>query len=245
MVLSWIIKTLSPQIAESVIYVDNAKDLWEALKERFSKGDNFKISNLLQDIHSIKEGERNVSKYFIDLKILLEELESLVAHVKTPLLQERQERQYPGGISQNDFFKILASTSNKPNWKSQGHGTASHGQGRGRGRNPNYGKQCSHCHKMNHTVYECYSKHGYPPWYKKNDHQTSQDRGGQNEWGYANACKDDFTSTQTQNAQLENSSNSKQIFTPEEMHKLLKMIKGIDNPSHNISQVQRNTWRQP
>ncbi|KOM48639.1 hypothetical protein LR48_Vigan07g234300 [Vigna angularis] len=77
MVLSWIIKTLSPQIVESVIYVNNAKDLWEELKERFSIGDYFKISYLLQDIHSIKQGERNVSQYFTNLKILWEELESL------------------------------------------------------------------------------------------------------------------------------------------------------------------------
>ncbi|BAT78701.1 hypothetical protein VIGAN_02141900, partial [Vigna angularis var. angularis] len=43
MILSWITKTLSPQIAESVIYVEEAKELWDELKERFSKGDHFKI----------------------------------------------------------------------------------------------------------------------------------------------------------------------------------------------------------
>ncbi|XP_014506420.1 uncharacterized protein LOC106766184 [Vigna radiata var. radiata] len=77
MILSWITKTLSPHIAESVIYIEEAKDLWEELKERFSKGDYFKISDLLQDIHSIKQGERGVSQFFTDLKILWEELESL------------------------------------------------------------------------------------------------------------------------------------------------------------------------
>ncbi|XP_017441022.1 uncharacterized protein LOC108346453 [Vigna angularis] len=55
MILSWITKTLSPQIAESVIYVEEAKELWDELKERFSKGDHFKISDLLQDIHSIRQ----------------------------------------------------------------------------------------------------------------------------------------------------------------------------------------------
>lgn len=74
MVLSWIIKTLSPQIVESVIYVENAQELWEELKERFSKEDHFKFSNLLQEIHSIKQGERSVNQYFTYLKILWEEL---------------------------------------------------------------------------------------------------------------------------------------------------------------------------
>ena len=77
MVLSWITKTLSTQIAESVVYVGNARDLWEELKERFSKGDYLKISYLLQEIHSIRQGDRNISQFFTDFKILWEELESL------------------------------------------------------------------------------------------------------------------------------------------------------------------------
>jgi len=57
MVLSWIIRTLTPQIAESVVYIDDAKIFWEDLKERFSKDDYFRISDLLQEIHSIKQGD--------------------------------------------------------------------------------------------------------------------------------------------------------------------------------------------
>ncbi|XP_014522703.1 uncharacterized protein LOC106779158 [Vigna radiata var. radiata] len=224
MVLSWIIKTLSPQIAESVIYVEEAKELWDELKERFSKGDYFKISDLLQDIHSIRQGERGVNQFFTDLKILWEELESLrpiptcicktpcscelskisikyreMEHVicflkglndtyntvRTQILlmeplpninkvfllimqQERQERQDLGVVDhkQTAETRILATAADRNNnqtWRGQGRGVASRGQGRGTGRNPNYGKQCSYCNKMNHTVDECYSKHGYPP----------------------------------------------------------------------------------
>jgi len=54
MVLSWIIRTLSPQIAKSVIYSESARDLWNDLKERFTKGDCFRISDLLQEMHSAK-----------------------------------------------------------------------------------------------------------------------------------------------------------------------------------------------
>ncbi|XP_014500575.1 uncharacterized protein LOC106761528 [Vigna radiata var. radiata] len=294
MVLSWIIKTLSPQIADSVLYADTAQELWEELKDHFSKGDYFKISDLLQDIHSIKQGERNISHYYTDLKILWEELESLrpiptctcpnpctcdlskislryreAEHVicflkglndtyqtvrtqillmeplpninKVFSLLIQQERQYQDRGGTNDTFKILASTVDKTNWRGQGRGTNSRGQGRGRGRNPNYGKQCSHCHKMNHTIDECYPKHGFPPWYKKNDNQNSQDR-GHNEWSYANACKEDSNSTQTQSAQQEKQSNPMQGFTPEQMQKLLQIIENTQTQNiHSISQVQRNT----
>ncbi|XP_017441029.1 uncharacterized protein LOC108346462 [Vigna angularis] len=249
MVLSWIIKTLSPQIAESVIYVEDAQELWEELKERFSKGDYFKFSDLLQEIHSIKQGERSVSQYFTDLKILWEELEFLrsiprcsckipcscdlskvsykyreMEHVicflkglneyyntmRTQILlmeplpninrafsliiqQERQEKHGSGLTNQNEI-KILANTTEKQNhwkndqgWKSHGREFTPRGQGRGKGRNPNYGKQCSHCHKMNHTVDEGYSKHEYPPWYKKSD-SNNQNSMGQSELGSVSAC---------------------------------------------------------
>lgn len=63
-----------------MIYVENAKALWDELKERFSKEDYFEISYLLQDIDSVKQGERDVSHYFTDLKIIWEELESLVSY---------------------------------------------------------------------------------------------------------------------------------------------------------------------
>jgi len=61
MVLSWVIRSLSPQIVESVIYIENAKDFWDDLRERFSKGDHFRVSDLLQEVHSIRQGEKNIT----------------------------------------------------------------------------------------------------------------------------------------------------------------------------------------
>nr|KYP65704.1 Retrovirus-related Pol polyprotein from transposon TNT 1-94 [Cajanus cajan] len=77
MILSWITKFVSEQIAQSVIYINNAQRLWEDLKEIFSKGDYFRFSDLLQEIHSINQADRTISSYFTELKILWEELESL------------------------------------------------------------------------------------------------------------------------------------------------------------------------
>ncbi|XP_014515602.1 uncharacterized protein LOC106773420 [Vigna radiata var. radiata] len=293
MVLSWIIKTLSPQIVESVIYVEEAKELWDELRERFSKGDYFKISDLLQDIHSIKQGEKSVNQFFTDLKILWEELESLrpipsctckipcscelskislkyreIEHVicflkglndtystvRTQILlmeplphinrvfslimqQERQERP---DIAHNQLAKttkILATVNNRGSnwngdqtWKNQGRGS---GQGRGRGRNPNYGKQCSYCNKMNHTVDECYSKHGYPPWYKKTD-GNPEGRGG---WSSANACQSTFG---PETVQKDSTSTTLSSLTAQQMQKLLKLIEKADEPSHNVNHMQSN-----
>jgi len=79
MVLSWISRTLSPQIAENVVYIDIdiAQNLWEDWRERFSKGDHFRISYLLQDLHSTNHGEKNVNQFCTNLKIIWPELEFL------------------------------------------------------------------------------------------------------------------------------------------------------------------------
>jgi len=37
MVLSWITRTLTPQISESVVYIDSVRSLWEDFRERFTK----------------------------------------------------------------------------------------------------------------------------------------------------------------------------------------------------------------
>nr|KYP62225.1 hypothetical protein KK1_016751 [Cajanus cajan] len=58
----WITRTLSQEIAQSIIYFENAL---------------FRISDLLQEIHSIKQGDRSVSAYHTKLKTLWEELKAL------------------------------------------------------------------------------------------------------------------------------------------------------------------------
>ncbi|XP_014499198.1 uncharacterized protein LOC106760249 [Vigna radiata var. radiata] len=245
MVLSWITKTLSPQIAESVIYVEDAKELWDELRERFSKGDYFKISDLLQDIHSIKQGERgglNDTYNTVRTQILLMDPIPNINRVFSLIMQqERQEKQDSAEI------KILANVADRNSqwrpdqtWRSQGRGTRSRGQGRGRGKNSSYGKQCSYCNKMNHTVDECYAKHGYPPWYKKGD--NNQDK--RTDWSSANACQNSTgpegiqKTYQGNSSHRANNNNILNSFTPEQVQKLLKMIDKTEEPTHKINQVQ-------
>ncbi|CAL0329776.1 unnamed protein product [Lupinus luteus] len=79
MVISWITRSLNQSIAQSTVYIDSAQELWEDLKERFSKGDHFRMSDVLQELHSIKQGDRDVSAFHTDVKTLWEELEDLRA----------------------------------------------------------------------------------------------------------------------------------------------------------------------
>jgi hypothetical protein len=46
MVLSWIINSISKEIAANIIYIDNAEAMWKDLKERFSQGNGPRIFQL-------------------------------------------------------------------------------------------------------------------------------------------------------------------------------------------------------
>lgn len=76
MVVSWIIRTLSSSIAKSVVHTINAADLWNELKERFTKS-NFRVSDILREIHTINQGESSVTTFYNDLKELWDEFDQL------------------------------------------------------------------------------------------------------------------------------------------------------------------------
>lgn len=77
MVVSLINRTLNPQISSSVVYIDSAKVIWDELHDRFTKGNHFRLSDLLRNVHSIRQGERSISDFYTDLKILWDDLEAL------------------------------------------------------------------------------------------------------------------------------------------------------------------------
>jgi len=93
---------------------------------------------------------------------------------------------------------------------------------------------------MNHTVEECYSKHGYPPWYKqRNDgNKNSLDKGNQ-EKRDQQVCnlniKED--SADKQSVKDENVKG----FTAEQMQKLLRLLNDSEDTRHNVNQMRKDT----
>lgn len=68
-VISWITRVVKDQIVQSTIYIENDTSLCEDMKERFSKVNNFIVLERSKELHSIRQGERNVNSFFTDLKI--------------------------------------------------------------------------------------------------------------------------------------------------------------------------------
>ncbi|CAN0915993.1 Retrovirus-related Pol polyprotein from transposon RE1 [Linum grandiflorum] len=74
LVLSWILHSVSPNIAKSILYSKTAKAAWTALRSRFSQGDVFKIADLQEQIFSLKQGTHTVTEYFTHLITLYDKL---------------------------------------------------------------------------------------------------------------------------------------------------------------------------
>ncbi|GAU50785.1 hypothetical protein TSUD_192210 [Trifolium subterraneum] len=75
MIHSWLLNSVEPSIARSIVFMDNASDVWLDLKERFSQGDLVRVSELQQEIYALTQGTRSVTTFYSDLKTLWEELE--------------------------------------------------------------------------------------------------------------------------------------------------------------------------
>ncbi|CAH9095070.1 unnamed protein product [Cuscuta epithymum] len=75
MLVSWILNTISPEVKTTLSKFDDAKLLWDDLKERFSIVDGPKIHQVKSDIaHCEQSKTQTVAIYYGKLKVLWDEL---------------------------------------------------------------------------------------------------------------------------------------------------------------------------
>jgi hypothetical protein len=74
MVISWLLNSLSKEIASSVIYANTAREIWEDLKERFAQGNGPRIFEIQKSISTLSQDQSSVSNYYTRLKSLWDEL---------------------------------------------------------------------------------------------------------------------------------------------------------------------------
>ncbi|XP_042067139.1 uncharacterized protein LOC121810436 [Salvia splendens] len=73
MVVSWIMNSLSPQICSSIMYLDDAKEIWSDLRDSFSQCDFARVYQLKQKIMSLVQGDDDINCYFTNLRISWDE----------------------------------------------------------------------------------------------------------------------------------------------------------------------------
>ena len=70
MVLSWTQRSISENIAKSILWIDKGCDALKDLSDRFSQADIFRISEIQDDLYKFQQGNLTISDYFTEMKCL-------------------------------------------------------------------------------------------------------------------------------------------------------------------------------
>jgi hypothetical protein len=76
MIMSWLSNSVDPEISQSILWMDFAAEIWKDLKERFYQGDVFRISDIQEEIFTLKQGDSTISTYYTKIKKLWQELDN-------------------------------------------------------------------------------------------------------------------------------------------------------------------------
>ncbi|XP_058775261.1 uncharacterized protein LOC131649518 [Vicia villosa] len=255
MIMSWIKNSVEQEIAQSILWMDNAADMWNELKERFYQGDVFRISDLQEEICTLKQGDSSISSYYTKLKILWQELDnfrpipscecdpSCSALVKIRAYRDSDQvihflkglnDQYAAIRSQIMLMDPLPSICKvysllvQGNNYTGGRGNVRGGKtagGRGRGN-----RVCTHCGMTNHTIDTCFKKHGYPPNWK-----TDGAAGAFNNYV---SSQDKHEVQHRDDSETNVQASSGLAFTPEQHKALLALLQDASQiQSHSINQL--------
>ncbi|KAH9750713.1 retrovirus-related pol polyprotein from transposon RE2 [Citrus sinensis] len=145
MVLSWLLNSISPDIANSVIYADTAKEVWDDLYNRFSQGNLARIFQIKRAICTLLQEHQTLAMGSLPTlgkvySTFIEEEKQRELHINANPLPESAALAVAKGEFNQDKFRPQNSDSK--------------------------GKQrpkCEHCGKLGHVKAKCYKLHGYPP----------------------------------------------------------------------------------
>ncbi|XP_043721120.1 uncharacterized protein LOC122668646 [Telopea speciosissima] len=76
MVRSWIVHSIVPNIAHSILWIDSARDAWLDLHDRFSQHNAPRIFEIRRSISTLNQGLDSISAYYTNMKSLRDELSS-------------------------------------------------------------------------------------------------------------------------------------------------------------------------
>ncbi|XP_019149892.1 PREDICTED: uncharacterized protein LOC109146696 [Ipomoea nil] len=77
MICSWICRSVHPSMVQSIVYMDDAKEVWNDLRKRFAQRDALRISILQGEIYALKQGSFTVNEYYTKCRALWEQMNEL------------------------------------------------------------------------------------------------------------------------------------------------------------------------
>ncbi|KHN41686.1 hypothetical protein glysoja_040841, partial [Glycine soja] len=177
LIMSWLLNSLSPFIAQSVIFLECAADIWNDLRER-----NRSVSDFYTALKILWEELDNYRPFVIysceakkyhqrDFVIrFLKGLDERFSVVRSQILLmdplPMVNRVFSMVVQHECQLSVVPPSSDEPN----SFVNASNGFGKGRGVSGSSSthknasnKRCSYCHRTGHTIDVCWGKHDYPP----------------------------------------------------------------------------------
>ncbi|XP_016466380.1 uncharacterized protein LOC107789126 [Nicotiana tabacum] len=99
MVISWLISSLSPDIAESVQHSKTSESIWKQLNSRYGSVNGTKVFKLKRELTSTYQGSLDIASYFNKLKKIWDEpgimcsshANSCICAAKEDLQKEKEE----------------------------------------------------------------------------------------------------------------------------------------------------------
>ncbi|KAL0009562.1 hypothetical protein SO802_011064 [Lithocarpus litseifolius] len=193
MVASWILNSVSQEIATSIIYT--ALEIWNNLKERLSQRNGLRIFQLQKDIVGITQGQSSITSYFTQLKVLWDELQNVqpfpvcscgsctcnLGQKLSDLQHQDLVMQFLMGLNEsysqvraqillmdplpsiNEVYSFLIQEERECSVEKNLDLAGNNNNKNSKGKN---NSTCNHCGMMGHIVEKCYKIYGYPPSFR-------------------------------------------------------------------------------
>ncbi|KAM6577590.1 hypothetical protein CsatB_029427 [Cannabis sativa] len=113
-VISWILHAISDEIADNIMYHDNAAEIWAELHERFTEKNAPRIFEAKKMMEILTQGSNTVTTYYTQLKALWDQIreyrpQPVCSCNAMQVIQEYQEedRLLEFLVGLNDFYSLV------------------------------------------------------------------------------------------------------------------------------------------
>nr|XP_009792263.1 PREDICTED: uncharacterized protein LOC104239346 [Nicotiana sylvestris]XP_016505706.1 PREDICTED: uncharacterized protein LOC107823541 [Nicotiana tabacum] len=179
---SWIWNSLSKDLADNLQYVNDAKELWQDLEDRYDQTNGAKLYQLQKEINNLSQGTLDITGYYTKMKKLWEKGSILMMNTLPSLAQafviliqeEKQREMKPNNQLMIDSSALSVNRAANNNFrtsygqqgnKSGGSSYTNYNQSSGtwgnsfRGHYPTNRSRpvCNYCKKPGHTKDRCYN----------------------------------------------------------------------------------------
>ncbi|XP_075475432.1 uncharacterized protein LOC142506154 [Primulina tabacum] len=74
MVISWILNSVNREIADSLLYLSTAQEIWSDLRDRFQQSNAPRIFQIKKLLNGLQQGSMEISTYYTRMRTLWDEL---------------------------------------------------------------------------------------------------------------------------------------------------------------------------